>query len=178
MPMLRSEKEARVEELVKALEGKNVILLSDFTGMDVETATEIRRRFREESVEFRVVKNTLARLAAEKVGLGELVEHLTGPNAIVTTESDPIAPAKILAEFEKKGETPKIRYGLVESVLMSDVQIRKLAELPPREVLLAQIAAGFQAPVAGFTRLMHEMLRQLVSVLDEVGKTKGAAAGA
>ncbi|MBD3367547.1 MAG: 50S ribosomal protein L10 [Candidatus Eisenbacteria bacterium] len=178
MPMMRAEKEARVEELTKFLQGNNVILLSDFTGLDVETATEIRRRFREESVEFRVVKNTLARLAARQVGLNELAEYLEGPNAVVLSKDDPVAPAKILAEFEKKNDSPKIKRGWVESVLMSEAQIRQLAELPPKEVLLAQIAAGFQAPVAGFTRLLHEMLRQLVSVLDEVGKTKGAASGA
>jgi large subunit ribosomal protein L10 len=178
MPMMKPEKEARVEELAKQLEGKNVVLLSDFTGMDVETATEIRRRFREQSIEFRVVKNTLAKLAAKKVGLDDLVELLEGPNAIVLSKDDPVAPAKILAEFEKKSDTPKIKRGLVESVLVTEAQIRRLAELPPKEVLLAQIAAGFQAPVAGFARLMHEMLRQLVSVLDEVGKTKGAASGA
>jgi len=178
MPMMRTEKEARVKELAQQLEGKNVILLSDFTGMDVETATEIRRRFREESVEFRVVKNTLAKLAAEQLGLTELAKLFTGPNAVVMTEDDPVAPAKILAEFEKKAETPRIKQGWVETVMMDEAQIRQLAELPPREVLLAQIAAGFQAPVAGFTRLLHEMLRQLVSVLDEVGKMKGEASEA
>lgn len=175
MPMLRSQKEARVEEIVEVLKGKNVILLSDFTGMDVETATELRRRLREASVEFRVVKNTLAKLAVERAGLTELSGLFEGPNAIVLSESDPVAPAKILAEFEKKAATPRIKRGWVESALVTEAEIRRLAELPPREVLLAQIAAGFQAPVAGFTRLLHEMLRQLVSVIDEVGKAKGAA---
>ncbi len=178
MPMMRAEKEARVKELVEFLQGNNVILLSDFTGMDVETATEIRRRFREESVEFRVVKNTLAKLAAQEAGLDELADLFQGPNAVVISKDDPVAPAKILAEFEKKADTPKIKRGWVESVLITEAEIKRLAELPPKEVLLAQIAAGFQAPVAGFARIMHEMLRQLVSVLDEVGKTKGAASGA
>lgn len=178
MPMMRKDKEARIEELAKAFEGKNVVFLSDFTGMNVETATEIRRRMRAESVEFYVVKNTLAKLAAEKAGLGEIADLFTGPNAIVLSDGDPVAPAKILTEFEKKGNTPKIRLGWVESVIVSQAEIRRLAELPPREVLLAQIAAGFQAPVAGFARLLHEMLRQLVSVIDEVGKAKGAASSA
>ena len=178
MPMVRAEKEAPVKELVEFLQGNNVILLSDFTGMDVETATEIRRRFREESVEFRVVKNTLAKLAAQEAGLDELADLFQGPNAVVISKDDPVAPAKILAEFEKKADTPKIKRGWVESVLITEAEIKRLAELPPKEVLLAQIAAGFQAPVAGFARIMHEMLRQLVSVLDEVGKTKGAASGA
>ena len=178
MPMRKSEKEARVEEIAELLEGKEVVILSDFTGMDVATATEMRSRFREASVSCRVVKNTLAVRAAERVGLSELVHDLSGPNAFVVTEDDPVAPAKILVEFEKKYKTPTITRGWIESSIVTAVQIRRIAELPPREVLLAQIAAGFQAPVSGFARLLSEMMRRLVSTLDEVAKTKGAESGA
>jgi large subunit ribosomal protein L10 len=180
--MERHEKEARVEELSKQLKGKGVVLLSDFTGMDVLTATEIRRRFREASVEFRVVKNTLVKRAIEDAGLADLSESLKGPNAIVLSKDDPIAPAKILAEFEKKRSTPKIKSGWVESRVLTAAEIRRLAELPSRDVLLAQIAAGFQAPISGFAALLSEMLRRFVSTLDEVAKKRGAepdgAAGA
>lgn len=173
--MQRQEKEARVEELAEQLKGKGVILLSDFTGMDVATATEIRRQFREVSVEYRVVKNTLARLAAKQAGYEELVSHLEGPNAVVLTDGDPAAAAKILAEFEKKNKTPQIRMGLIDSNIVTAGQIRQIATLPGREVLLAQIAAGIQAPVSCFARTLGELLRRLVSTLDEVGKTKGEA---
>ncbi len=178
MPLTRSQKEARVEELAKRFEGKTVVILSDFTGMDVETATEIRRRFREASVEYRVVKNTLALRAAEKAGLGKLAESLTGPNGIVLSNGDPVAPAKILVEFEKKNDTPKIRAGWVDATLMTAAEIRRIADLQTREVLLAQIAAGFQAPVSGLARLLHELTRKLVATLDEIGKQKGAESGA
>jgi large subunit ribosomal protein L10 len=177
MPKTKKEKEAMVEQLAKELEGHTVVLLSDFTGMTVATATEMRRQLREASVDFKVVKNTLARRAFEKVGFGALVGEMTGPNAIALSKSDPVAAAKILVEFERKGSVPKLRGGLVDASLMSAPEIRRIAALPPRDVLLAQIAAGFQAPVSGFARTLAEMLRQLVSTIDEIGK-KRAASGA
>ncbi len=174
MPLRRQEKEALVEELAEQLARNQVVLLSDFTGMDVAAATEIRRRFREASVTYRVVKNTLARRAFEKAGFGALVEYLEGPNGLVLAETDPVAAAKILVEFERKKDTPKIRTGWVESKIITAAEIRRIADLPSREQLLAQIAAGFQAPVSGFARLLSEMLRQLVSTLDEVRNKKAA----
>ncbi len=178
MPMRREQKEVIVEELAGQLEGSAVVLLSDFTGMDVATATEIRRRFRDASVKYRVVKNALARVAFERAGLAGLAEYLNGPNGVVISERDPVAAAKILVEFEKKGDTPKITHGWVDSALMSAADIRRIAELPSREQLLAQIAAGFQAPVSGLARLLNELGRRLVSTLDEVGKKKAAEFGA
>ncbi len=173
--MQKHQKEAFVEALDKQLDGIGVVILSDFSGMDVETANEIRRRFRESSVQYRVVKNTLARRVFESKGLGTLAEHLTGPNGLVMSVDDPVAPAKILVEFEKSKKTPQIKFGWVDATLMSAADIRKLADLPSREVLLAQIAAGFQAPVAGLARLLHELTRKLVATLDEVAKLKAAA---
>ena len=178
MPRTRKEKEAAVDALLSEIEEHSVVLLSDFTGMNVETATEIRRRFREESVKFRVVKNSLARRALERTGAKDLAERLTGPNAVVLSESDPVAPAKILVEFEKKNDTPKIRTGWIDASIVTAAEIRRIADLPSREQLLAQIAAGFQAPLSGFARLLYEMLRQLVSTLEEVGKGKAAGSSA
>jgi len=178
MSLTRKQKEDRIDELAKQFDGKGVVILSDFTGMDVETATEIRKRFRESAVSYRVVKNTLASRAAERVGLGELFGELDGPNAFAITDDDPVSPAKILVEFEKKHSTPKIMKGWIDSRVMTASEIRRIADLPTREVLLAQIAAGFQAPVAGLARLLHELTRKLVATLDEVGKSKGAETGA
>jgi large subunit ribosomal protein L10 len=178
MPRTRKQKEDAVDALLSEIEEHSVVLLSDFTGMNVETATEIRRRFREESVKFRVVKNSLAKRALERTGAKDLADRLTGPNAVVLSQSDPVAPAKILVEFERKNETPRIRTGWVDASIVTAAEIRRIADLPSRDQLLAQVAAGFQAPVAGFARLLHEMLRQLVSTLDEVGKSKAAGSSA
>jgi large subunit ribosomal protein L10 len=176
--MTRKQKEDAVETLAKEIGQHTVVLLSDFTGMNVETATEIRRRFREESVRFRVVKNSLARRALEEIGAGDLAEQLTGPNALVLSESDPVAPAKILVEFEKKGDTPKIRTGWVEATIVTAAEIRRIAELPSRDQLLAQIAGTFAAPMSNLASLFGEMARQIASMIDELAKKRGAESGA
>ena len=178
MPLTREQKEAQVQEIKDQLEGKTVVLLGDFTGMDVATATEMRSKFRAAHVDFRVVKNTLARRAMDDVGMGELAGEMKGPNAFVLGMGDPAEAAKILVEYEKSKKTPQIRSGLIDAALVTAAEIRQIAELPSREVLLAQIAAGFQAPVAGLARLLHELSRKLVATLDAVAKQKGAESGA
>lgn len=178
MPMHRQQKEAMVEELAEQLEKHSVVLLTDFTGMDVATATEMRDRLRQASVTYRVVKNTLVRRALAKAGREALVEYVDGPNGVVMAESDPTEAAKILVEFEKKKDTPKVGPGWVDADVVTAADIRRIAALPSREQLLAQIAAGFQAPVSGLARLLNELTRQLVSTLDEVGKKKAAESGA
>ena len=178
MPLTRSQKEARLEILKKQLASQSTVLLGDFTGMDVATATEMRRRMREASVEYRVVKNTLAKLAMDEAGFGALKDQVTGPNGFVMTNGDAAAAAKIMVEFEKDKKTPQIRVGIIDSVIVTAADIRRIAALPSREVLLAQIAAGFQAPVAGLARLLNELSRKLVATLDAVAKQKGAESGA
>lgn len=178
MPLTRAQKETRLEELKKQMESKTSVLLGDFTGMDVETATEIRSRFREANVEYRVVKNSLAKLAMEEAGFSALSDQLTGPNGFVMTDGDAAPAAKIMVEFEKTRKTPRIRSGLIDSAVVTAAEIRAIAELPSREVLLAQIAAGFQAPVAGLARLLNELSRKLVATLDAVREQKGAESGA
>ena len=119
MPMRRDEKEAAVEELRGTLEDVDVILLSDFTGMDVDTATEMRKRLYEASVTYRVVKNTLARRAFKNAGLDVLAKHLEGPNGLVLARGNPVEAAKILVDFEKKNDTPKITTGWIEENVVS-----------------------------------------------------------
>lgn len=171
--MDKRQKETIVEALTTELSGKSVVLLGDFTGMDVETATEIRKRFRQANVRYLVARNTLAKRALDQTGLSGLKGHLAGPNAMVIAERDPGAAAKIMVEFERLKSTPKIRAGWVDSAVLTAADIRRIAELPSRDVLLAQIAAGFQAPVSGFARTLHELLRRFVSTLDEVAKQRG-----
>jgi large subunit ribosomal protein L10 len=175
--MQRKQKEAAVEELAGELGKHSIIYLSDFTGMDVETATEIRKQFREADVVFRVVKNTLARRALKEAGFEALVDKLAGPNSMAMSEGDPLGAAKILVDFEKRKDTPKIISGWVDESLVTAAEIRRIAALPSREQLLAQIAAGFQAPVSGLARLLHELTRKMVATLDAVAKQKGAESG-
>ena len=133
MPLTRLQKEARVEELTKQLTSKSSVLVGDFTGMDVATATEMRRKMREASVEYRVVKNSLAKLAMEEAGFGALMEHMTGPNGFVMTDGDAAVAAKIMVEFEKTKKTPQIRVGIIDAAIVTAADVRRIAELPSRE---------------------------------------------
>ncbi len=178
MPLTRPQKEARVEELKKQLASKSSVLVGDFTGMDVATATDMRQKLREASVEYVVVKNSLAKLVMDEAGFGALKDHMTGPNGFVMTDGDAAVAAKIMVEFEKTAKTPQIRIGIIDAAIVTAADIRRIAELPSREVLLAQIAAGFQAPVAGLARLLNELARKLVATIDAVAKQKGAESGA
>jgi large subunit ribosomal protein L10 len=175
MPLTRAQKKTRVDELKKELESQTHILVGDFTNMDVATATEMRAKLREAKISYRVVKNSLARLAMKGTEFEGLIEHLKGPNGLVMTNGDAAEAAKILVEYEKSKKTPQIRTGLIDSMMMTAAEIRRIAELPSREVLLAQIAAGFQAPVAGLARVLHELARKLVATLDAVREQKGEA---
>jgi large subunit ribosomal protein L10 len=125
-----------------------------------------------------VVKNSLAKLAMDEAGFGALKEHMSGPNGFVMTDGDAAVAAKIMVEFERTMKTPQIRIGMIDAAIVTAADIRRIAELPSREVLLAQIAAGFQAPVAGLARLLNELSRKLVATLDAVAKQKGAESGA
>jgi len=174
MPLTKEQKQARVDELKKEFESMQHILVGDFTSMDVATATEMRAKLREASVRYRVVKNSLAKLAMEGTGFEELTDSLTGPSGLVMTDGDAAVAAKIMVEYEKSKKTPQIRLGFIDSMLVTAADIRAIAELPSREVLLAQIAAGFQAPVAGLARVLNELSRKLVATLDAVREQKAA----
>lgn len=170
--MRRDEKKAIVDELAGVLKDAGTVLLTDFTGMDVAMATELRKRFREASIEYRVVKNTLARRAAHEAGMGGIETKFTGPTGLVLADKDPAAAAKILAQFERQHATPKVKAGWVDMSVVGPEEVRVIADLPPRDVLLAQIGAGIMAPVSGFARLLGELLRRLVSTIDQVAKSR------
>jgi large subunit ribosomal protein L10 len=175
MPLTKAQKVSRVDDLKKEIDSAQHILVGDFSGMDVATATEMRAKLRESQVSYMVVKNSLARLAMKGTDFEALSGSLKGPNGFVMTAGDAAVAAKIMVEFEKTKKTPQIRLGFIDSMIVTASEIRRIAELPPREVLLAQIAAGFQAPVAGLARLLHELTRKLVATLDAVREQKGAA---
>ena len=132
---------------------------------------------REAGVEYRVVKNTMTRIAAQEIGLDELVPYLEGPTAIAFSATDPVAPAKVIADFvkEHKLKTLTVKAGIVEGKVIDADGVKALANLPPREVLLAQVLAGMQAPIAGLVNVLQGSIRKLVYVLDAIREQKKSA---
>lgn len=166
--MPTAEKKRVVEQLEARLGEAKCLYLTDFTGLDVAGVSELRRRLSEANVDYLVVKNTLARLALEDGPYADLVELLVGPNAFAFSNEDVVAPAKILTEFAKEGDRPQIKAGAIEGSLLSSEEIERLAKLPPREVLLAEIVGYARAPIAGLAYTLNGLLSQFVRTLDAV----------
>jgi large subunit ribosomal protein L10 len=166
-----------VEEFAKALDGACGVVLADFTGLDVAAVSDLRRKCRTAGVQYRVVKNTLAKRALSSTGMQPLEKLLDGPNAWAIHRTDQVAAAKILNEFAKDHANLKIRGGLVDGRLVSMPEIQALAKLPGREVLLAQVLAGMQGPMTGFAGALAALLRSFVGAVDAYAK-KRAESGA
>ncbi len=172
--MVRPEKKQAVETLKSKFRSAKGIILADFTGLTVGEATELRRKCREAKVEYTVVKNTLARIAAREAELGELEQHFDGPIAIAMSEEDSVAPARVLAEFRRQVQKITFKAGYVEGRLFSPEEVRRIAVLPSREGLLAQVIGMVQAPMGQIVWTLEGVLRNLISILDQASnKTEG-----
>lgn len=176
MSATREQKAAAVAELQEKLSKAQGAVLADFRGMNVAQSNQLRRQMREANVEFKVVKNTLALRAAKEVGLDDLAEHLVGPTAIAFGYDDPVVAAKALQKFIKESGLLTVKAGILEGRVISADEVKTLADLPGREELLAKVAGGFTAPLAGFAGALSGLLRNLAYVLDAVRQQKEAAA--
>lgn len=174
----RPEKVAAVEHIRERLGRGQTVVLADYRGLDVKTTDELRRRLREAGVEFQVVKNTLALRAAREVGLDGLEAYLKGPTAMAYGTEDLVAPAKVLTDFIREFRRLEIKGGVVEGRVLTPEDVQKLAELPSREQLVAQVLAGMQGPVRGVVMALGGLLRSLVYTLDAVRRQREEGAGA
>lgn len=174
MPNLE-EKQRIVEEIKGKLQNSTGVILADYRGLTVAQVTKLRVELRQAGVEYRVLKNTMVRRAANEMGIEGLDTFLEGPTAVAFSP-DPVAPAKILVEFSKKNKELKIKGGVVEGQVVGPERIKDLADLPSREVLLSQVLAGFQAPLQGLVNVLQGPVRKLGYALEEVRKLKEAQA--
>jgi large subunit ribosomal protein L10 len=173
--MSKTERQATVESLTELLKGSPNVFVTDFSGLNVLRMTELRRRLRGAGVEYVVVKNTLAQRAFAANGVHALDEHLAGPTGLVLSGTDAMAGAKVLTDFAREFEKPAIKIGLVDGRPVTPEQVRRLADLPPREVLLAQLAGCIQAPMAQFAGVMNGLLYQMVGALEALRAQRSAA---
>ena len=174
---MRLEEKKRVaEELSDRLKGSGTIYLTDFTGLNVKAITEFRSLLREQGVEYRVVKNTLMKRALEGLDLPDLSEHLEGPTALILSESDPVAPAKVVRDFAgEHDDRPVIKIGVVDGLEIGADQIEVMADLPSRDQLLGSIAGGLTAGVSGIAGALAAVIRDIAHMVGEVAKKNEAA---
>ena len=166
--MLRQDKERIVSELAERLKNSQNLLVADYRGLTMPEIDELRTKLLESGARFSVVKNTLTRRAAEEAGVKELLDLIDGPTAIafIDADGDPAAAAKILNDTARVHDVLVIRGGLLEGDTVSDVEIKRLATLPPAEVLRAQFAGTVAAPLTTIVGLFTAPLRELVNVID------------
>jgi large subunit ribosomal protein L10 len=166
--MLRQDKERIVKELADRLKTSQNLLVADYRGLTMPEIDELRTKLLESGTRFSVVKNTLTRRAAEEAGVKELLDLIDGPTAIafIDAEGDPAAAAKILNDTARAHDVLVIRGGLLEGDTVSDVEVKRLATLPPADVVRAQFAGAVAGPLTTVVGVFTAPLRDLVNVLD------------
>lgn len=168
------QKKDVVQEISEKIKAAKSLVLADYRGLTVEQDTELRNALRKAGVEYKVVKNTLTRFAAKENGFEGLVSSLSGPTAMAVSSTDPVAPAKILAEYAKKFEKFELKAGVVEGKVIDLEGIMALAELPSREVLIARVLGGLNAPISGLVNVLNGNIRGLVVALNAIAEKQGA----
>lgn len=175
MPNIEAKK-VLVQEIAEKLKNAQSTVVVDYRGLNVEEVTELRSKARDLNIEYKVYKNSLVRFAAKEAGLEGLLEVLVGPTAIALCESDAVAPAKLINDFAGDHKALEIKAGVVEGKVLDVQGVKDLAELPPREVLVAKALGGLNAPIAGFANVLNANLKGLVVALNAVAEKKGAEA--
>ena len=174
--ILEAKKQA-VEEIKATLTKAVAGVFVDYCGLTVEQDTKLRNKLREANVEYKVVKNTLTRFAANEVGLEGLDEILNGPTALAISETDEVIAAKVLAEFAKENEALEIKSGFLEGKVVSVDEVKKLADTPSREVLIAKLMGSMNSPISALARTLQALVDNGVEPADiKVEKEEAPAA--
>ena len=160
-----------VDQVHKELQSANLAILAEFRGVDVAHMGNLRRNARQSNVRIQVVKNTLARRAAQDTDFECLIDYFTGPIAIATSE-DPVAAAKTIADFSKENKTFTIRTGALNGELLSEEKLEQIAKLPSREELLGKLVGTLAAPLQRFVNALNGIPTGLVRVLAAVKDSK------
>lgn len=180
MANIRPEKQAAVASLKEQLSTAKGVVLTGYKGLTVAQDMKLRAKFREAGVSYHVVKNTMLRIAANETGLEGLDPVLNGTTAIAVSADDAVAPAKVIYDFIKENKLEKtevltIKAGVVEGKIVGVDEVKALASLPSREVLIAKVLGSMQAPISGMVNVLQGTIRNMVYVLDAIRAQKESA---
>lgn len=171
----KAQKQELVAALADRLRRAPTVYVTDFTGLDVAKITQLRRRLRAAGVDYVVVKNTLALRALGDARVPGLEPHLAGPTGLVLGGPDPVSAAKVLWDFAKEFERPAVKAGLVDGKAVTPEQVKRLASLPTRHELLAQLGGVLQAPMASLAGALNGLLLNMVGALEALRNQRAAA---
>lgn len=170
---VQEKKQGTVTELHDKLESAKAFYLTDFTGLTVKKVTELRSRLRKAGIEYVVVKNTLAERALEGLDLPEVAAFFRGPTAVAIGNDDPVAAAKVLVDFAKENDNkPAMKAGVVDGKAYTANEVDRLAKLPGREQLLAELAGSMQAPMAQVLFLLQAKLQETLGLFEALREQK------
>ena len=165
--MNRTEKQTVVDALTAKLAEARAIYVTDYQGLTVGRVTDLRRRLHKAGVDYLVVKNTLALRALKAAAVPGLDTHISGPTAFALSPSaGAAAAAKVLTDFAKEFEKPALKAAIVDGRAVTPDQVKRMAALPPRAVLLAELAGTMQAPLAGFLGALSGLLSTFVGAVE------------
>jgi large subunit ribosomal protein L10 len=153
-------KKSVVQEIVEKVKEAQSVVLVDYRGLNVDEATELRRKYSEANVDYTVYKNSLMSFAFKECGYEELVPYLKGPNAIAISKDDSVIAAKISQDFSKAHKNLELKAGMVDGKVLNLEEITKIASLPSREILLTQIAIGLNAPMSKTAQLLQALVEK------------------
>ena len=173
MPTERKAQE--IELIADMLRNASLAILTDYRGLSVSDMQALRAQLRPQNATFRVVKNTLTSIAADSARLDGVKPLLTGPTALVVTTSDPVQVAKVVNEFARTSRILQVKGAVLEGEVIPAAAVEDLATLPPREVLLARVVGGVQAPIAGLVGVLSGTIRALGYVLNARAEQLGGA---
>ncbi|MCH9029584.1 MAG: 50S ribosomal protein L10 [Bacteroidetes bacterium] len=173
--MNRNEKSNVVSDVTEMMEKSTAIFLTDYNGINVEDINDLRNQFRNEGVNYKVFKNTLFKRALEESGKYEkLADHLVGMTAFAFADENPVAPAKIIKKYFDNNKKLSLKGCYVEDEYFDGSELNKLASIPSKNELVASILGSIMVPASGIVGAIKAVMRDLVSVIGEISKTKAA----
>ena len=152
------QKQAAVAELAELLRNSPAGVLVNYQGITVDADTKLRKALREAGVKYMVMKNSLTGRACDEVGLGDMKQYLSGMTAIAISESDPIAPAKVMKEYAEKIESFEILAGYLDGAVVTKDTVLELADIPSKETLIAKLLGSIRSPLYGFAYAIQAII--------------------
>jgi large subunit ribosomal protein L10 len=168
----RSTKEKAVADMRERLDKAYGIFVVDYQGLNVEQLTRLRQELREAEIELQVVKNRLLAIACQDTDAAVLINYLSGPCALAITYGNVVAPAKILTRFAQDNDNLKVKVAHIQGDILEAPVVKRLAQLPPREVLLSQVVSALSGVPSSLVRLLSEVPRRLITTLEAVRRQR------
>ena len=170
--MKKDEKKLIAEKLKEKFSKSKVVIVTDYKGLDVMAINALRRKLREADIEYQVAKNTLLIRASEGTDVAGIKDYFVGPSAIAISYEDPVAPAKVLTDFAKENQKFEIKAGVMGNKLMDAADIKSLASLPSREILLGQVLSTMNGVPTAFVRVLNGVIGNFLNVLNALKDQK------